>query len=183
MSKSKRTQRRYRKANCNQTSLESFAFSISRVPALPPVPDLAISADIDPEPVTIRQESVEVEIPWVGDTTHTSIEVQTPVIQRESTIPQAPGADNESSGVGWEDDLDECVHAGVDVRGWALLRDQIKQDLKVGAKTLPMSKINQLLVLRNFATLRLKGCGIIEAGNEITRQWHEGEGKHYARKV
>ena len=55
--------------------------------------------------------------------------------------------------------------------------------MKKAGNTLPITQINQLLILRNFATLQLKGYGKIEASFEIARQWHEGEGKHYARKV
>ena len=55
--------------------------------------------------------------------------------------------------------------------------------MKKGGDTLPISQVNQLLILHNFATLRLKGYGKMEASLEIARQWHEGEGMHYARKV
>jgi len=50
--------------------------------------------------------------------------------------------------------------------------------LKKGAqvKTLPLSCLNQLLVLQNFATLQLKGFGRISASQEIAHQWHEGKG-------
>lgn len=68
-----------------------------------------------------------------------------------------------------------------EIRTWTDLREQIKVDLK--KKSLPLSKVNQLLILRNFATLRLKGDGKIDASREIARQWHEGEGVHFARKV
>jgi hypothetical protein len=40
-----------------------------------------------------------------------------------------------------------------------------------------------LLILRNFATLRIKGYGRIAASKEISRQWHEGKGTHLARRV
>jgi hypothetical protein len=39
------------------------------------------------------------------------------------------------------------------------------------------------LIIRNFATLRLKGLPRIPASLEIARQWHEGEGAHFARHV
>jgi hypothetical protein len=55
--------------------------------------------------------------------------------------------------------------------------------MKKGRNTLPLTKINQLLVLQNFATLQLKGYGKIKASLEIAQQWHEGEGKHFAQKV
>lgn len=39
------------------------------------------------------------------------------------------------------------------------------------------------MLIRSFATLRLKGLGRVEASLEIARQWHKGEGVHFARKV
>ena len=86
----------------------------------------------------------------------------------------------------WEFDVEACQTVSMqkdDVRGWDVLRDQIKADLKKNGPTLPLSKVNQLLILRNFATLRLKGYRIIPASMEIARQWHEKEGHHFARKV
>jgi hypothetical protein len=64
-----------------------------------------------------------------------------------------------------------------------VLRDQIKANLKKQGSTLPLSQINQLLILRNFTTLRLKGYWTIAASLEIARQWHEKDGTHFARKV
>ena len=43
--------------------------------------------------------------------------------------------------------------------------------------------INQLLLLRNFATLRIKGTRKIAASCKIAQQWHDGEGIHFARHV
>ncbi|KAJ7512570.1 hypothetical protein B0H11DRAFT_486251 [Mycena galericulata] len=69
------------------------------------------------------------------------------------------------------------------IRPWGELRDHIKAELKNKSKTLPLSKVNQLMILRNFASLRLKGHGIIDASMLIARQWHDSEGLHFARKV
>jgi hypothetical protein len=47
-------------------------------------------------------------------------------------------------------------------------------------------QINQLLIMRNFATLRLKGLGRIAASKEIARQWHEkleGSSDHFACRI
>ena len=159
MSKSKCTQRRYRKANHNQKTLDAFFSSVCSIPA--PV--------TCSEPVTIWQESVEVEIP--------------PAIRDESVDVEMPFQDKDEEN-GWEDDLEECTHGcGVSVRGWQELREKIKKDLKKGGNTSSITIVNQLLVLRNFATLQLKGYGKIEASVQIARQWHEGEGKHYAWKI
>jgi hypothetical protein len=82
----------------------------------------------------------------------------------------------------WEDELQEQERGGVEVRGWYELREQIKKDLQQkGKKThLSFSQINQLLLIRNFATLRLKGMGRIAASLEIAHQWHEDKGAHFA---
>ena len=87
----------------------------------------------------------------------------------------------------WEDELDECLVPNLtDIRGWDLLREQIKNDLEKKYKSLPLSQINQYMILRNFATLRLKGLRRIEASKEIALQWHqklEGSSEHFARRI
>ncbi|KIM63730.1 hypothetical protein SCLCIDRAFT_23913 [Scleroderma citrinum Foug A] len=83
----------------------------------------------------------------------------------------------------WEDELEEQECGGVEVRGWKELQDQIKVDLAKGTKTLPLSQISQLMLIHSFATLQLKGLGRIEASLKVARQWHEGEGAHFARKI
>ncbi|KAF8238549.1 hypothetical protein L208DRAFT_1241989 [Tricholoma matsutake] len=66
MSKSKRTQHRYRKASRNQKTLDGFIFSMHKVVHAPRLPQSSAGHDvINSEAVTIRQESVEVEIPPV----------------------------------------------------------------------------------------------------------------------
>ena len=47
----------------------------------------------------------------------------------------------------WEDELEEQECGGVEVRGWDKLQDQIMEDLVKGAKTLPLSCINQLILI------------------------------------
>ncbi|KAF9461685.1 hypothetical protein BDZ94DRAFT_1310317, partial [Collybia nuda] len=167
MSKSDRTKRRYQKAFRGQKTLDTFFFKpVSNLPALSTplehqptaqneLPQLADS-------VTVRQESVEVEIPPTNED---------------------PDVD-EGACEAWEDELDECVRGGVEIRGWSELHKQIKADLNESQKRLlPTSHINQLLIIRNFATLRLKGYGRIAASKEIARQWHEGEGIYFSRRV
>lgn len=39
------------------------------------------------------------------------------------------------------------------------------------------------MIICNFATLRLKGVSRTQAGIEIARQWHEGKGDWFARRV
>jgi hypothetical protein len=86
----------------------------------------------------------------------------------------------------WEAEASETLTAQVEICGWKELRDQIKKDLKTKHATLPLSQINQLMILRNFATLRLKGQGRIPASYEIAKQWHEkdnGSSTHFARRI
>ena len=201
MNKSKRTQHRYKKANRNQKTLESFFSGCGHgVHAF--IPEDAEHAVTCSESVTIRQESVEVEIPPTTREENASVDLDIEAIlaihEESADVEIPPPIQEESVDVeisdsemtrdedenDWEEDLDECIHAdGVDIRGWEELREQITTDLKNRGNTLPITKINQLLVLRNFATLQLKGYGKIEASTEIAWQWHEGEGKHYARKI
>ena len=83
----------------------------------------------------------------------------------------------------WEEELDEHVMVGADIRTWEVLREEVKKELKRGKQTLPLSQINQYLIICNFATLRIKGLSRIAASQEIARQWHDGQGAHFARRV
>jgi len=73
-----------------------------------------------------------------------------------------------------------------DIQGWSDLREQIKNDLCMANEkntTLTLTQINQLIILRNFATLRLKGIKRIAASERIAEQWHKGQGVHFARQI
>ncbi|PBK80390.1 hypothetical protein ARMGADRAFT_1092278 [Armillaria gallica] len=114
-------------------------------------------------------------------------------------LPQADEDDDKYDPDTWDRILDDIVdsRAGViaseygntaqpaptsmpEIWNWSTLCKQIKKDLK---KNLQQTKYNQLLILRNFATLRIKGFKRIEASLNIARQWHEGEGCHFAHRV
>jgi len=92
---------------------------------------------------------------------------------------------------GEEDNIDNFMAAGgsepkakEDIRDWHELREQIKSDLGMAHKRHDtLTCINQFLILRNFATLRIKGLGRIAASQEIARQWTDGAGVHFARQV
>ena len=72
----------------------------------------------------------------------------------------------------------------VDVRTWKDLREQLKGDIAHAYKQCArLTTLNQLLLLRNFATLWMKGSGRMAASQEIAWQWHDGEGAHFARQV
>ena len=87
----------------------------------------------------------------------------------------------------WEAELDECLAPNpTEIRDWSTLREQIKKDLERKYKSLPLLQVNQLMILRNFATLRLRGLSRIEASKEIARQFHqklEGSSGHFACRI
>ena len=74
-----------------------------------------------------------------------------------------------------KDNIDSFFDAGGaepkavgEIRGWLELREQIKGDLAdVEKQKAPKSQVNQLLILRNFATLQIKGLGCITASEQI----------------
>jgi len=63
------------------------------------------------------------------------------------------GGKGKGKGEDYEDELVENVWGTAEIHDWATLRIQIKAELKKNSKTLPLSRINQLLILSNFATL------------------------------
>jgi hypothetical protein len=90
-----------------------------------------------------------------------------------------------------EDDMDNFMDAGgsepkakEDIRSWEELREQLKSDLLEGYKKNERpTNVNKLTIIRNFATLRIKGVRRIAASEEIARQFHEGTGRHFARQI
>ena len=84
----------------------------------------------------------------------------------------------------WEEELEEHTKGSKNhVRDWEDLRADIKKQLKKESKTLPVSRLNQLMVISCFATLRLKGYSRTQSSIQVARQWHEGEGNWFARHV
>lgn len=84
----------------------------------------------------------------------------------------------------WEEELEQDVsNPPTEIKDWAMLRAQIKADLKKNAKKFALSELNKLMIICNFATLRIKGRSRIEASLEIAAQWHEREGVGFSRKV
>jgi hypothetical protein len=90
-----------------------------------------------------------------------------------------------------EEDVDMLLDAAgsepkakEEVHRWKELREQIKDDiLKAYRENKMHTQANQLTILRNFATLRIKGLGRINASKDVARQWHKGEGVHFARQI
>jgi hypothetical protein len=144
MGKSKHTQCCYRKTNHNQKTLDAFVCSVHRNASI----SSASGATISSAPVIAAQDDTEATIlPVICEE---SIEVEIPpVICGESVKIQIPLVNHDRSVMdGWEEDLDKCV--GGNVWGWDVLQEQIKMDMKKGGNTLPLTKINQLLVLRTL---------------------------------
>ncbi|TFK80727.1 hypothetical protein K466DRAFT_636180 [Polyporus arcularius HHB13444] len=91
--------------------------------------------------------------------------------------------DEARAGMELEEDVMEEMRGGIEVRDWNALRTKISLQLKKNHKQLTLAQINQLTILRNFATLRLKGYRRIAASLEIARQWKDGDGTWFARRV
>lgn len=110
------------------------------------------------------------------------------------------GTDGEEEEDGWDSDVlegiaqvrerapspENLLPKGVAVpwttsEQWKHLREKIKKALK--RRNLPLIQRNQLLILRNFATLLVKGYPQMKASVEVATQWHEGKGSHLARRV
>ncbi|KAJ7602965.1 hypothetical protein FB45DRAFT_697776, partial [Roridomyces roridus] len=70
------------------------------------------------------------------------------------------------------------------ILSWDGIKELVDQQLKEGKKKhIPIAQTNQLLLIHNFRNLMLKGFSRIHASVEIARQWHAGEGVHFARRV
>ena len=95
------------------------------------------------------------------------------------------GSDNE------EDDINNMVEAigsqpkaKKEICMWEELQEQIKSDLEEAHKRHEtLTHMNKLLILRNFAMLRIKGTGRIDISREIARQWHKGTGIHFTHQI
>ena len=201
MSKSKRTQERHRKQNKDQTSLTGhFGFTTQRVnlkafdnlsttqstsapqiivtSALPPSGSRARSASVLSDPSTGASDQNDDQEDQSG-----LAEIQEDVREIEDSERLGLASDDLEEEI-YESDLEEAIqgpkHA---VKDWSELRKQIKAYLAKHSKILPLTKINQYLILSNFATLRLKGASRTQASLEIAHQWHEGPGNWFARRV
>ncbi|KAF9258948.1 hypothetical protein L218DRAFT_1080196 [Marasmius fiardii PR-910] len=138
-------------------------------------------AEDDGVDMSIREESVEPILEWDSSGMEGSL-IDSPDLQN---VPELL-----TEAESWEEELDDIIcekrieEGKVEIQSWAELREQITKDLSKAKKCfMPLSQINQLQVLRNFATLCLKGFGHIAANEEIFCQWDDGEGIHFARRV
>jgi len=107
----------------------------------------------------------------------------------------AEGPDNKAAGMNsddeeedmrkfLDDDKDELARAVDEVCGWSELQEKIKTDHKTAHKENETpTKINQFLILRNFATPQTKGLGRMATSQQIALQWHKGKGTYFAHQI
>lgn len=113
-----------------------------------------------------------------------------PEILRDTHKRRASGSGDEDNQEeetedGWEEELHEHLIPSVEIRSWLDLQRQIKADMKKHHKSMTLPQMNQLMILRNFATLQIKGHGHMEASRQIAEQWYDKkhDGIHFARRI
>jgi hypothetical protein len=206
MSKSLRTRQRYAKSFKNQTQLDRFFDahpSTSMIPQVRRVSDRSISSAEESEQsvefigeshIILDDNNREVSV-GLSTVPESELTIGTPSGSNNSPLdeelsdndeeiisqnPVEEGADMEA----WEEELEQDINnLPIEIKDWAALRTQIKADLKKNAKKFALSQINKLMIICNFATLRLKGRSRVEASLEIAAQWHEQDGVWFSRKV
>ena len=141
-----------------------------------PLPASMPASDFNSDSGNLRERESSPDIADSEDDSEGNLEVDLEQNEEEESL----DTDREA----WEDELELGIQgAKADIKDWATLRKQVKNDLKKNGKKMSVSKINQLMIISNFATLRLKGSSRIQASEEIAKQWHEGTGKWFAHKV
>jgi hypothetical protein len=96
------------------------------------------------------------------------------------------GIDPETGVECWEEELHDNLLPASEIRPWSVLRHQIQTCLTKKFKTYSPSQVNQLMILRNFATLRLRGVKKLEASQQIAIQWQDdvtGSATYMARRI
>ena len=184
-SRAPRTQRRYRELLRGQQKLDTFFQPVRHSPVQPSDSDddHLLSTSLDGLNTDSESTGPPVDLGEVEDA-DSDKHLSTPPADHEATpATDQQGSESEAEEEGWEDELDTRVlRAEPDIHDWATLRERINNDLR-NTKNLPQRHINQLLIIRNFATLRLKGLSRIKASVEIARQWHESEGIYFSHRV
>jgi hypothetical protein len=92
---------------------------------------------------------------------------------------------------GEEQDIDDMLDAAGtkpkvkdEVYGWIELCEQIKDDQQQGHRqNKSLTHMNQLSIVRNFATLCIKGMRHMAASEAVAQQWHNGMGIHFAYQI
>ncbi|KAJ7035472.1 hypothetical protein C8F04DRAFT_1182375 [Mycena alexandri] len=211
MSKSARTLRRYKKSWQTQTRLDNFRFTSSgsssrvasrapsRMPSQPQSPSVEfVDMEIPASSTLLSQaESLvprrrrasaspeqssgsEAEMTSIDSPETAEILAVEEEIEAEVENMVVPDDDLEA----WEEELDENIAGPKGTKKpWPELREKIQMDIKKGQKTLPLSRLNALMVLLNFATLVIKGYGRIEASRQVATSWHKKEGVWFTRRI
>ncbi|KIO12001.1 hypothetical protein M404DRAFT_125666 [Pisolithus tinctorius Marx 270] len=214
MSKSKRTQKRYKKQWRSQTRLDAFGFAnditlvvrwVSVFDSKPTVtlifcPQSATKAKSESTCATVEaqpQSPARVTIPrvrsasvlstgsssWSTDCEDHACADVAPVAAESARVVEHE-FECLSDAEAWEEELEMTTNGGSDgIRGWVDLRNQIRADLKRKGRTQSLNQINQLLILSNFATLRLQGVSRTEASLQIAKQWRDGDATYFARRI
>jgi len=199
MSKSERTRRRHAQAMHGQGRLTGFGFKAPSYPVRvvgmkqrasmsivedplivqPPSPGpIEMVPELLPSPSRVRLSSM------LSDPSTDNDVAAGPELVESRKVEASDEDMNENDIEDWEGELEECLQGPKGhVHDWSDLRKQIKDSLKKRMQTLPLSQVNQLLILSNFATLHLKGASQTQASLEIARQWHEQQGNWFARRV
>ncbi|KAJ6546396.1 hypothetical protein DFH09DRAFT_1087719 [Mycena vulgaris] len=203
-SKSKRTQQRYAKGNRGQKTLDSFFLQPGTSQPVdaesgemesPPPSEPSTTPILTAPPTRSPSPAQVIPRTWSASVSDDHSE-SPPLILVDNSDEEDDDDPNE-----WDTVLDDMVDAQVpgaaptttgsgsssppqgagNVRSWHALREKVKTDLK--KRNLSATQHNQLLIIRSFATLRIKGLKRIQASLEIARQWHEGNGNHFARRI
>src|SRR6266481_6282601 len=125
----------------------------------------------DPGHISIAAES--------SGTTHIEPGLDTGVQDAEPKL-----EDNDEEVEDWEAELEEHAEGLIGhIQDWADLHADVMKQLNNESKILPLSKLNQLMIISCFATLQLKGYSCTQSSIEVAQQWHEGGGNWFSLRV
>ena len=137
-----------------------------------PLPASMPASDFNSDSGNLRERESSPDIADSEDDLEGNLEVDLEQNEEE----ESSDTDREA----WEDELKLGIQgAKADIKDWATLWKQVKDNLKKNGKKMSISEINQLMIISNFAMLHLKGSSCIQASEEIAKQWHEGTGKWF----
>ncbi|KAJ7712675.1 hypothetical protein B0H16DRAFT_1702766 [Mycena metata] len=193
-SKSSRTQRQYAAINKKQGKLNDFVTqgSASKPDALPksdPEVEINLNLGLQSQPSLTPASTAPPSRAPSPDNSDEEMEDEDPNnwdIIIDDMVGGEDQSRSESSSVasGSSSHMAQPDQSGekpVKLQSWHALREKVKTDLK--KRNLPLTQLNQLLIIRNFATLLIQGLKRIQASPENARHWHEGGGNYFARRV
>ncbi|TFK33880.1 hypothetical protein BDQ12DRAFT_669907 [Crucibulum laeve] len=211
MSKSKRTQQQYQKHWKNQATLDIFLNPPASLSASSILQSHRASERDDQSDESITsvhsQDQSAISASMLSSGSEDDIEMleTEPELANSASSTQDPvSADNNANPLiaavtseieredeetvleDWEYELDLGIQGNSqleDIQDWGVLQTQMKADLAKYHNQLPLSQMNKLMILINFATFCLKGISWIQASEQIALQWHEKEGVWFAHHV